>query len=109
MGKSRANTGSNRPSAAQHAALPARKAEAKIQPGTRIAKAKYRQLKLCRRAAQRNGADARQACDSAVSEEPSGIGAQQPGRPKSPGSHRRSGRVSWAGIGHLTNRKYEAH
>jgi hypothetical protein len=44
--KSRANPGPNRLPAAPLAALPARKAEAKIQLGTRIAKAKYRQLKL---------------------------------------------------------------
>ena len=44
--KSRANQGSNRPPAAPHAALPARKVEAKIQLGARIAEAKYRQLKL---------------------------------------------------------------
>jgi hypothetical protein len=44
--KSRANPNPNRPAAAPYAALPARKAEAKIQLGARIAEAKYRQLKL---------------------------------------------------------------
>jgi len=44
--KSRANPGPNRSPAALHAALPSRRAEARIQLGARIAEAKYRQLKL---------------------------------------------------------------
>src|ERR1700757_5081942 len=44
--KFRANPGPNRPPPALHAALPSRRAEARIQLGARIAEAKYRQLKL---------------------------------------------------------------
>ena len=44
--KSRPNPAQNRPPALAHAALPARKAEARIQLGARISEAKYRQLKL---------------------------------------------------------------
>jgi hypothetical protein len=44
--KSRANPDPNRPQTPPHAALRARKTEAKIQLGTRIAEAKYRELKL---------------------------------------------------------------
>jgi hypothetical protein len=44
--KSRANPGPNRSPAAPHAALPSRRAEARIQLGARIAETKYRQLKL---------------------------------------------------------------
>jgi hypothetical protein len=44
--KSRANPGPNRSPPALHAALPSRRAEARIQLGARIAEAKYRQLKL---------------------------------------------------------------
>ena len=41
-----ANPSPSRPPAAPHAALPVRKTAAEIQLGTRIAEAKYRQLKL---------------------------------------------------------------
>jgi hypothetical protein len=44
--KSRANPGLNRPPTPAVAALPARKAEVRIQLGARITEAKYRQLKL---------------------------------------------------------------
>jgi hypothetical protein len=44
--KSRANPSQNRPPVPAQTALPARKAEARIQLGARITEAKYRQLKL---------------------------------------------------------------
>jgi hypothetical protein len=44
--KSRANPGRNCHPVTPHAALPARRAEAKIQLGTRCDEARYRQLKL---------------------------------------------------------------
>jgi hypothetical protein len=44
--KTRANPRQNRPPVPVHAALPARKAEARIQLGARIPEPKYRQLKL---------------------------------------------------------------
>jgi hypothetical protein len=75
--KSRANPRLNRPLAPAHAALPARKAEARIQLGARIAEAKYPPAQARRCVARRDGADPGRACDPEVFDEPPALAAQR--------------------------------